>query len=311
MTPMYDLNLLRILVAVVDSGSVTSAAGKLNMSQPTVSQALSRLRDITGDQLFIRDAQRMTPTAHAMRLYNECGAAIVKLEEALRSDTPFNPATDPAHFTIAMSDLGEMTFLPLLIDRLSQVAPHVNLDIVPMDVAEVDTMLKQRRIDFAIGKIASNDPEISSRDLFDETYAAIFRADHPVIQQELTLETFLACGHVVATDASGHWQASSMTTIAGIEQANVQVNLQHFTALPFAVSASDLVAVVPSSTAASFADRWALRWLPLPFEMPEFTVRMLWNSGKTVRAADHDWMIQTISDVLTDLGPYATRLGKT
>ncbi|MEJ1990926.1 MAG: LysR family transcriptional regulator [Maritimibacter sp.] len=71
MTPMYDLNLLRILVAVVDSGSVTSAAGKLNMSQPTVSQALSRLRDITGDQLFIRDAQRMTPTAHAMRLYNE------------------------------------------------------------------------------------------------------------------------------------------------------------------------------------------------------------------------------------------------
>ncbi|MEJ1997863.1 MAG: LysR family transcriptional regulator [Maritimibacter sp.] len=73
---MYDLNLLRILVAVVDSGSVTSAAGKLNMSQPTVSQALSRLRDITGDQLFIRDAQRMTPTAHAMRLYNECGGCL-------------------------------------------------------------------------------------------------------------------------------------------------------------------------------------------------------------------------------------------
>ena len=305
MKVMQDLNLLRVLCAVIDCGSVTAAAGKLGVSQPTVSQALARLRDVTGDQLFTRDVQRMAPTAHAIRLYKECALAVERLENALRSDLPFDPATTEAHFTIALSDLGEMTFLPLLVERLSQVAPGIRLDIAPMNVMEIDGLLKNRRIDFAVGKIGSVDPEILGRALFNETYTTIFRRGHPGIGSTLTLETFLSCGHAVVTDASGHWQVSSLSVIDGAGPADIHVNLPHFTALPFVVSASDLLAVVPSSTAVSFAGRWDLDWRPLPFDLPQFKVQLLWNGGKGARSAERDWMIEVISDALREMGPYS------
>jgi DNA-binding transcriptional LysR family regulator len=305
MSFMQDLNLLRVLCAVIDCGTVTAAAGKLGVSQPTVSQALARLRDLTGDPLFTRDVLRMAPTAHAIRLYKECALALEKLENALRSDLPFDYGTTEAHFTIALSDLGEMTFLPLLVERLSRDAPGVRLDILPMNVVEIDALLKNRRIDFAVGKISSVDPEILSRSLFEETYTAIFRRGHPRIGSTLTLETFLSCGHAVVTDTSGHWQVSSLSVIDGTDPADIHVNLPHFTALPFVVSSSDLLAVVPSSTAVSFAGRWDLDWRPLPFELPQFKVQVLWNGSKSARSAERKWMIEVICDALRELGPYS------
>lgn len=300
---MQDLNLLRILVAIHECQTVTGAASRLNMSQPTVSQALSRLRDITGDLLFLRGPQGMLPTAHATHLYRECATTLHRLDHVLKADEPFVPEDAKEHFTIALSDLGEMTFLPAITGKLASIAPSIRLDIVPLTVMEVEQQLKLRQIDFAIGNLRKIDPDLRQRDLFEENYVALIRKDHPTIGQSLSLEQFLEAGHAVVNGASEHWQVSSLATIGGTRPPNVHINLPHFTALPFVISQSDLIAVLPSRTAESFSERFNLRWLPIPFVMPNFRVRLLWHGGQTLRSESRNWMIEQMSDVLQQLQP--------
>ncbi len=300
---MQDLNLLRILVAIHECQTVTGAASRLNMSQPTVSQALSRLRDITGDPLFIRGPQGMTPTAHATHLYRECATSLQRLDHALRGDEPFIPSEAVEHFTIALSDLGEMTFLPPIVSRLADVAPGIRLDVVPLEVQDFEQKLKLRQIDFAIGNLKRVDPDLSQRDLFEENYVALIRHDHPTVSDTLSLENFMKHGHAVVNGASEHWQVSSLSTIGQAGTAKVQIVLPHFTALPYVISESDLIAVLPSRTAESFSERGQLRWVPLPFVLPNFRVRLMWNSGQSLRSNGRDWMVEQITDVLQNLKP--------
>ncbi|MCD2171442.1 LysR family transcriptional regulator [Rhizobium sp. C4] len=300
---MQDLNLLRILVAVHECQTVTAAASRLNMSQPTVSQALSRLRDLTGDPLFLRGPQGMSPTAHATHLYRECATALHRLDHALRADEAFVPAEAKEHFTIALSDLGEMTFLPPLAARLASIAPSIRLDIVPLAVHEVEQQLKLRQIDFAVGNLKKIDPDLRQRDLFEENYVALIRKDHPTIGDTLSLEAFLEHGHAVVTGASEHWQVSSLATVGGSEPAQVHIVLPHFTALPFVIGQSNLIGVLPSRAADSFSERFSLRWLPLPFVMPNFKVRLLWHGGQTLRSDARNWMVDQMSAILQNLQP--------
>ena len=304
---MKDLNLLRILVAIHECDSVTAAAARLNMSQPTVSQALSRLRDITGDPLFLRGPHGMTPTAHATHLYRECAASLHRLENALRSDEPFVPATADDRFTLALSDLGEMTFLPPLVRRLSQLAPSIRLDVVPLQAGQVENQLKLRRIDFAVGNLGSNDPEVTQLDLFDENYVALLNKANSGIADQLTLDQFLANGHAVVSGAAEHWQVSDLSTNDNAAAVDVQITLPHFTALPFVICESDLIAVLPSRTAQSFSQIWPLRWLPLPFKLPNFTVRLMALDGPSARRPGREWMIEQIRDVMASLQPIAHR----
>jgi DNA-binding transcriptional LysR family regulator len=300
---MQDLNLLRILVAVHECQTVTAAASRLNMSQPTVSQALSRLRDLTGDTLFVRGPQGMSPTAHATHLYRECATALHRLDHALRADEVFVPAEAKEHFTIALSDLGEMTFLPPLAAKLASIAPSIRLDIVRLAVHEVEQQLKLRQIDFAVGNLKKIDPDLRQRDLFEENYVALIRKDHPTVGDKLSLGEFLAHGHAVVNGASEHWQVSSLATVGGSEPAQVHIVLPHFTALPFVISQSNLIGVLPSRTAESFSERLNLRWLPLPFIMPNFKVRLLWHGGQTLRSDARNWMVEQISTILQNLQP--------
>ena len=300
---MQDLNLLRVLVAIHECQTVTAAANRLNMSRPTVSQALSRLRDITSDPLFLRGPQGMSPTAHATHLYRECATALHRLDHALKADEPFVPAEAKEHFTIALSDLGEMTFLPPIAESLASIAPSIRLDIVPLAVHEVEQKLKLRQIDFAIGNLKKIDPDLRQRDLFEENYVALIRKNHPTIGNTLSLDEFLANGHAVVNGASEHWQVSSLATVGGPKPAHVHIVLPHFTALPFVISQSNLIGVLPSRTAESFSERFNLRWLPLPFVMPNFKVRLLWHGGQTLRSDARNWMVEQVSDILQNFQP--------
>ncbi|GLT08802.1 LysR family transcriptional regulator [Sulfitobacter porphyrae] len=295
---MNDLGLLRILVAVHECGSTTGAAERLNVSQPSISQGLGRLRDITGDQMFIRGSRSMTPTSLATQLYLECRSPLNQLEGTFRADEPFDPKTTRDRFTIAFSDIGALTFLPPLVGALQKRAPGIRIEATPLEITQVDSLLKSGRLDFAIGKLETQDPALSQIDLIDQHYAAIVRRDHPTIQGALDEETFRNAAHAVVSDAAGHWQAVSHVVHADEPAFDVRLTLAQFNVLPATIRESNLIGVVPHRSAVAFSETWNLQVLDIPIPLPRFTVRLLAHKGTGQRRTAYDWMTTFIKDVL-------------
>ncbi|MCA0921447.1 LysR family transcriptional regulator [Pseudooceanicola nanhaiensis] len=298
---MKDLNLIRVILAIVDAGSVTAAAARLNMSQPAVSQALARLRDLTGDALFTRGPQGMVPTAHAMQLYAEGRPALARLEQALSPRSGFDPTHSRERFTFALSDLGDVTFLPPIIRRLSEVAPLVGLDVLPLVVQEAEAQLMAGRVDFAIGNLFPRTSEVTQTTVFRDCYVCILRPDHPVIGARMTEEQFWQTGHAIVAGSKEHWQAITPAGALAARAIDVRVSVPHYSALPWVIGESDMIAVVPMLTARLFEERCGLRWLPLPFHVPEIQVRMLRHACETTRSAARDWMAELVTDVMGQL----------
>src|SRR5262249_3100258 len=146
----FDLNLLTVAVALHDCGSVTRAAESLSMSQPAVSMALNRLRSAVGDPLFVRGAAGMTPTPRASRLVASVRPLIAQVQDGLR-DEEFDAASTRTTFTFAMSDVGEMVFLPPLLSRIQRLAPNAKLRTLALKPRELERALEHGEVDVAIG----------------------------------------------------------------------------------------------------------------------------------------------------------------
>src|SRR5262245_21435789 len=149
-----DLNLLRVFDAVLRDKGVTSAAARLGLTQPAVSNALARLRAAFGDALFVRTAAGMDPTPVARELAEPVRRALALLESALAHGPGFDPATSTRAFRFYMSDLGQIEFLPPLVERVQRAAPGVRLEAVALEVDDIADALAAGALDVAVGFLA-------------------------------------------------------------------------------------------------------------------------------------------------------------
>ena len=156
-----DLNLLRVFDAVLRSRSVTAAAAQLGLTQPAVSNALARLRGAFGEALFLRTSQGMEPTPFARALSEPVRQALALLDSALAHGPGFDPATSDRSFRFYMSDLGQIEFLPPLVERLRQRAPRVRLEAVGLDVEDIGDALAVGSLDIAKGFLRGLGPPVS------------------------------------------------------------------------------------------------------------------------------------------------------
>jgi DNA-binding transcriptional LysR family regulator len=136
-----DLNLLRVFDAVLHERGVTPAAGRLGLTQPAVSNALARLRALFGDPLFLRTPGGMDATPFARELAGPVRQALALLESALAHGPGFDPATSARAFRFYMSDLGQIEFLPPLVERVQHEAPGVRLEAAGLDVEDIAAAL--------------------------------------------------------------------------------------------------------------------------------------------------------------------------
>ena len=146
-----DLNLLLVFHHLLREKRVSSVATVLGMSQPAVSSALGRLRTSLGDELFLRTQGGMVPTPYALQLAEPVATALEGLQQALQVRASFNPATSERRFSLAMTDVGEMYFLPVLMDALTQAAPGVTLNVVAVTSASLGDDMATGRTDLALG----------------------------------------------------------------------------------------------------------------------------------------------------------------
>ncbi len=295
-----DLNLLVVLHHLLLQKQVSKVAQVLAMSQPAVSSALGRLRSALGDELFVRTQYGMEPTPYALSLSQPVAQALDGLQQALNVRAAFDPAINERNFSIAMTDVGEMYFLPVLIDALGKSAPAVTLQVVSVAQTTLKEDMAAGRIDLALGLLPQLQAGFFQQGLFRQKYVCLLRENHPLaLKKNLSLAAFAKATHVrIAAAGTGHGRVDTALEKQKLFR-QFRLTVPHYVALGDVLQHSDLIATVPER----FADRILLPYnlvkRNLPIAVDESAIHQFWH-GRLHRDAGHQWLRGFVNDLFGD-----------
>jgi DNA-binding transcriptional LysR family regulator len=272
-----DLNLLKAFAALMAERAVTRAAARIGLSQPAMSHALSRLRDLFGDELFVRTASGMEPTARAREIAPLIAAAIEHIEAALRLGAGFDPATSAATFTAGMAEYAEIALVGQLARAFAEKAPVATLRLLPASGTGIAEQLDRGAIDVAVAYVGNNLPaHIAAAVLLRDPFVVVARQDHPVAARPLSLEAYAAQNHLLVSPRGATSGALDRILVDFGLKRRIALLVATYLAVPAALAASDLVATVPRRIAEQVAATAAIAITPLPIDFA-MTVSMAWH----------------------------------
>lgn len=302
----FDLNLLRVLDALLREGSTVRAGQRIGLSQPAVSAALGRLRAALGDPLMVRDGQSLQPTEFALGLAQPLRQLLEETERLL-SRPVFDPATAKATFRIAAPDFFTEMLLPDLMARLERTAPNVTLRYTDALSASLWGDLREGRLDLMLLPQAICPDWLENEVVLRSTYRIVVRKGHPVLSR-----LNLAEGAAIPLDLYGSLRHVAFRVIeaepeevdrvlAGLGcTRNVVLTVPSFTAVWRAVSASDLVGIVPRRQAERAATAAGLTVHALPFALPVASISQAWHR-RNAAAPGLTWLRRQIVEILAAL----------
>jgi DNA-binding transcriptional LysR family regulator len=291
-----DLNLLSVFQEVYRERQISGAARRLGLTQSAVSNALARLRRTFGDELFVRTAHGMQPTPLAQQMAEPIGAAMAQVALALSQRSRFEPGTSTRRFTLAMTDVGEVYFMPVLIERCRALAPSVEISSVRANALTLKDDMETGRADLAIGAFEGVSEALYQRQLFRQAFVSMFRKGHPLATGAVDLARFVQATHlIVDTAQSPYDRINALLEKAGVA-AQARFRVPHFTAVPYIVSTSDLVVTVPQKLAESAAGPFGLKWIEPPLQLPTLQTNVFWH-----RRFNHDPGIQWLRGLIADV----------
>jgi DNA-binding transcriptional LysR family regulator len=265
-----DLNLLKIFDAIHAESSVSRAAHRLGLTQPTVSHGLARLRALFGDALFVRVKGGVVATAAAARIAPHLSDALAAVRTALDDARRFDPATDRRLFRVHMSDLGEMVFLPPLLKAVRARAPHVSLETRQVEPAALPAALESGAVDLAIGHLPDLARDFAHQHLFREEYVTV-RRPSPTKAKRAPLDYIAITSHP--------------PTLAILREAGlidrVRLSIPHFMVVPAILAEVDCAVIVPRTVARSFRRFGLNRISPVPVPHRHFDVGLYWPRRQT------------------------------
>jgi DNA-binding transcriptional LysR family regulator len=289
-----DLNLLVVFDALMNERHVTRAGERLGLSQPATSNALSRLRNLTKDDLFIRTAIGLQPTPKAIAFFQQIQPALQQIKAALSGEQVFDPSTSDRIFAIGMTDYTEFTLLPPLMEKLQTVAPNVKIQIRSGDRQKLLSLLDSGEINLACGlfpeKIAWHEEQF----LFQENFVCVCRSNHPHIKKHINLEQYLAADHLLVSIKEDMVGRVDELLATNNLQRRIVISVPHFLVAPFILARTNLVATLAERVAQTFAGTQDLQVFPLPLSTEGFSVFMRWHRSNDSHPADH-WLRTTIA----------------
>ena len=295
-----DLNLLVIFQQLLQERRVSAVAVNLGLTQPTVSNALNRLRKQLGDELFLHTSRGMEPTAYAMQLAEPIGYALSSIHETLNQRTRFDPANSRRKFNIGMNDIGEIYFLPTLMKRLADSAPGISFSTIRTTGASLADDMEAGRVDLAVGWLPHLKSGFFQRRLFVHGHVCMFRRGHPLDRKEaLTREAYEMADHVVVSAAgTGHATVDASIEKLGIKR-NAVLTVPHFVAVGHILSTTDMIATVPERFARHCVEPFGLRYVELPLKLPEIGVNLFWHS-RFHKEPGNQWLRSLLFEYFSD-----------
>lgn len=291
-----DLNLLRVFHQLMNERRVSSAAETLGLSQPAASNALRRLRDLLGDELFLRTPQGMEPTPYALQLAGPVRLALSTLHDALNAHSSFDPAASSRSFTLALSDVGEIYFLPELMQVLAEQAPGVTLRAVAVAEETLKDDMVGGRVDLALGLLPQLQAGFFQQLLFRQRYVSLLRQSHPLARKiRLSLTDFNAAQHVrVQATGTGHGRVDEALARRGVKR-HIRLTVPHYVALGHVLASTDLIAIVPERFAQRVCQPLGLCTRALPLAVDDSAIHQFWHA-RMHRDPANQWLRALIAE---------------
>ena len=289
-----DLNLFVVFDAIYRERSVSKVAALLNLTQPAVSNALSRLRQTFDDQLFVRTPEGMTPTPVSEVVIADVRKALVLLGQSVGANARFNPATSEKIFHLGMNDLGQALILPVLQQRLIDVAPHVSVSSYYVDRLQATEELKSGALDLLIDSPAVNAKDFKQRPLATLPYVVAMCPDHPLVQTSVSLNDYLAAEHIhVSSRRRGRGQMDVALHALGY-QRQIMMRVQNYLVAANITEKTEMLWTVPKVLVGGTG----LKQAPLPFDVEPLLLNIYWYKNAGDDPANK-WMRELISEIVS------------
>lgn len=274
-----DLNLLVVLETIYSEGGITKAADKLNLTQPAISHALARLRELFDDPLFERQGHRMVPTATTKRIMTPLRGTLQSLSSILNETQSFVPLTSEKRFVIGLRDFMEAAVMPSLVRTLEKEAPNVELWSVRASRTAVESELGAGKLDLVIDVLLSLPNTVHFAPFRAERLAVVARKDHPAIRGEISLPTYLAQRHILVTSRR-HGPGFEDVELRRLGvQRNVALRCQYYFAACRTVAESDLVLTMPENYARMINAPFGNQVLAMPADHSAMNMYLYWHAS--------------------------------
>ncbi|MBU2955928.1 LysR family transcriptional regulator [Marinobacter sp. F3R08] len=272
-----ELQLLYIFDAIMTERSVTRAADRLAMTQPAVSNAISRMRQIWNDPLFVRKGRNIEPTSYALSLWDQVNDHMFALTNAVTA-TQFDPGTSKRKFRLAVTDVTVEMIWRQLIELLEREAPGVDIHAVPYTPEGTHDDLREAHVDLAVGMLNQHDHSLRSTWLFEGGYVLAMREDHPLAGRPITMEEFLEARHLLVTmSGDAHGFVDNYLDQKG-HSRRIAATVNHFSIVPQVLRDSNLIAAVPELISQDCGFVNGLWMGELPFGVDPTSLYLIWHA---------------------------------
>ncbi|MCY4786324.1 LysR family transcriptional regulator, partial [Klebsiella pneumoniae] len=289
-----DFKSLRFFSALYRLGNVSPAADALDISQPTGSLLLKKLRDHFADPLFVRVGQRMIPTPRADAIAPTISTLLQLADNDLAVKPEFLPQQSQRNFTIGMTDISQMTLLPLLqIALQQQAADGITFTVQNLDEQTLNA-LESGKCDLAIGYLTQLPESVYQQHLFDQSYVCLAAENHPRIRAQLRAEDWRQEKHLaIRVEGTAHGDMDKLLDEHHMPR-RIALTLPSFLGTGELVAESDMIAVVPEQVARHITRRYPCRSWPLPFPLAKIAIRQVWHQ-RLHRDPGHIWLRSLIA----------------
>src|SRR5258708_10591474 len=290
----FDLNLLILFDAVMQERNVTRAGGRIGLSQPAVSHALSRLRHMLKDELFIRTPEGMMPTPRAEQLAEPLRRALNDMQLALEPES-FVPSEASRHFDVAVNNYAAVVFAPSLVTTIISIAPGIRLSLRPSGLRDMMALLDRGEHDLAIGTFDDVGERFARAPLLEDSFVVAMRRGHPASGCELTAETLGDLNHLeISLSGEDSSFVDQYLGARGLAR-NVTHRVPRLSAAAILYS-TDMVAVLSPRLPDHWIRTYRLATCQLPFASPAIRTEMLWHRRFDEQPAHH-WLRGVIQRV--------------
>ena len=282
----FDLNLFVILNAIYTEGSLTKAAEVVGITQPAVSNALSRLREKFNDDLFVRTGSGMVPTQKTENMILDVQSALTLIQKSVNEPDTFEPRSSERNFKLSLGDVSEGRVLPFIMKEIYKDAPNISVGSFAYARSDQVHALSTNNLDFVVDPIIPATEEVSSTKVFEDDFVVMHREDHDISKlKNVTIENILDLKHL---HVSGRKRGLHLIDVElekiGFKR-NVSLRCQHFLIAPSIINSTDLVLMGTRS----FAKRNNLAFVEIPIEIPSMEYFLIWHKSDEGDGG-HIWM---------------------
>ena len=282
----FDLNLFVILNAIYTEGSLTKAAEVVGITQPAVSNALSRLREKFDDDLFVRTGTGMVPTQKTENIISDIQSALSLMQQSVNQPDSFDPAITERNFKLSLGDITEGRVLPYMMKEIYKNAP--NISVGSYNYRRIDQVhaLATNNLDFVVDPVIPDSDEINSFKVFQDYFVVIHREGHPIQKiKNLTVNDLLSQKFINVSNRRKGLHMVDLELEKTGHRRDIALRCQHFLIAPEIIRETDAVIMATHS----FAKSNDLPFVEIPQELPQMEYFLSWHKSDEGDGG-HEWM---------------------